>query len=407
MAVQKRKKTSKLELTEFKLNALLQITKAINNNVSTQQIIAIYRSVLKDQLKIGKLILFSYYDGWNCILKYGVKGLEKKINVNRDLANIIEIKTLESSNLQDVSLDVIVPVFHKDKPLAYVLIGDINENEIQISPTIKHLNFIQTLTNIIAVAIENKRLTREGLRQERVKKELEMASEMQNMLFPETLPNNDKIEVSAYYQPHNEVGGDYYDYIQLNEDESLFCIADVSGKGISAALLMANLQAHLHALYQQYLTLEVVIKQLNEKVLKSAKGEKFITLFMAEYNSKTRKLKYINAGHNPPMVWHNGRTEELTTGCPGLGMLTELPFINKGTMTMPPDSLIVCYTDGVVELENEKDEEYGTEMLEEAIQQYSRNSINELNLNIIKSLNTHKEGRPFLDDVALISCRFF
>ncbi|NQY10389.1 MAG: PP2C family protein-serine/threonine phosphatase [Flavobacteriales bacterium] len=401
------KKITKLQLTEFKLNALLEITKAINNNVSTQKLISLYRSVLKDQLKIGKLILFSYKDGWKCILKYGVKGLEKLIDVERDLKNIEEIRTMESLALGEDSLDLIVPVFHKEKALAYVLIGDINENEIQISPTIKHLNFIQTLTNIISVAIENKRLTREGLRQERVKKELEMASQMQSMLFPDELPNNDIIEMAAYYQPHNEVGGDYYDYVQYSEHEFLFCIADVSGKGISAALLMANMQAHLRALYQQELLLEEVIERLNNKVIRSAKGEKFITLFMGEYNSQTRTLKYINAGHNPPVLVSKGRAEELTVGCPGLGMCTTLPFINTETIKIAPNSVIVCYTDGVVELEDENDEEFGTDRLKDTIKENASKPMHELNIELIKNLNAHKKGRPFLDDVALISCRFF
>jgi sigma-B regulation protein RsbU (phosphoserine phosphatase) len=230
---------------------------------------------------------------------------------------------------------------------------------------------------------------------------------MQSMLFPEILPNNKKIEVSAYYQPHNEVGGDYYDYIQLSEHKSLICIADVSGKGISAALLMANLQAHLRVLYQQNLLLEEVVQRLNEKVIRNAKGEKFITLFMAEYNSDKRTLKYINAGHNPPVLISKGKVEELTTGCPGLGMLPELPFINKATISIAPNSVVVCYTDGVVELENENDEEFGTNKLEKTIKENVLKPMNELNIALIKKLNVHKQGRPFLDDVALISCRFF
>jgi sigma-B regulation protein RsbU (phosphoserine phosphatase) len=114
-----------------------------------------------------------------------------------------------------------------------------------VSPIIKHLNFIQTLTNIIIVAIENMRLFKESLRQESIKKELELASKMQNMLIPNPsiLPRNEKIRMTAFYLPHMDVGGDYYDFIELGKHEFGFCISDVSGKGMSAAFLMSNFQA--------------------------------------------------------------------------------------------------------------------------------------------------------------------
>ena len=108
----------------------------------------------------------------------------------------------------------------------------------EISPIIKHLPFIQTFTNIIAVAIENKNLAKEAIRQERIKKELELASEMQTMLLPTALPKDNKLDIAAFYKSHQQVGGDYYDVIWVNKTEIAMCIADVSGKGVSAAILM-------------------------------------------------------------------------------------------------------------------------------------------------------------------------
>jgi len=171
-----------------------------------------------------------------------------------------------------------------------------------VSPVIKHLHFVQTLSNIIVVAIENIRLFNESLRQEALKKELELASKMQSMLIPrkETLPRNEKLHLTAFYHPHFDVGGDYYDCIILNKDEVGFCIADVSGKGISAALLMSNFQANLRALFTHEISLPALVERLNERVISSANGEKFITLFIAKFNYRTNDLVYINAGHNAP-----------------------------------------------------------------------------------------------------------
>ena len=110
------------------------------------------------------------------------------------------------------------------------------------------MSFIQTITNLIVVAIENNKMAVEQLKQAAMKKELELAAQMQSLLFPPSLPSNESYEIHATYLPHQEVGGDYYDYIPLSDHEFAICMADVSGKGIAAALLMANFQANLHAL---------------------------------------------------------------------------------------------------------------------------------------------------------------
>src|ERR1019366_5339379 len=225
------KKNIAIRIKDIKLNSLLEITKAINHNFSTEQLLEIFEEVLETKLKIVKLALFSNSEnGWKCILKYGVGEEYKEINVERDLLPIQEIGPI---NFSETSLnklfDVVIPVFHKSQPLAYALIGD-SEYKVELSPSYKHLNFVQTLTSIIAVAIENKKLAKENIRQAGMKKELELGSEMQSMLFPATLPNNSKIDTAAFYLPHQQVGGDYYDFNWLNENECAFCIADVSGK---------------------------------------------------------------------------------------------------------------------------------------------------------------------------------
>lgn len=401
------KTLSRAKLMEIKLSSLLEVTKAINSNFSTNELLEIFENVLKNQLNIGKLMLYSYDEGWKCILKFGADDTIQ-VNVADDLSSIREISFIDFTNstLKD-QFDIVVPVYHKEDPLAYVLIGDINDEKLEVSPIIKHLPFIQTLTNLIVVAIENKKLAKENIRQAAVKKELELASEMQSMLFPNSLPSNDRLEIDARYMPHQQVGGDYYDFIVLNENEVAFCVADVSGKGVAAALLMSNFQANLRILFNHTTSLTDLVKELNAKVMSSAKGEKFITLFIAKLNLVTKTLSYINAGHNPPLLMSDKTVSLLKIGTNGLGMLDELVRVKEGIVNLNNKTTIVCYTDGVTELESDEGIDFGIEGLKKVMVENNLLPMKELNNRIIYSINKHKGSRNYIDDIALFSCRIF
>ena len=403
---------SKLELNEFKLNSLLEITKGINNNFSIEKLLKIYEYILREQLGISRLILYNYdQKEWTCLLRYGAKGRARKINIQQDLIHIKEITVIESSSIASLnSFDIVIPIYHKNKPLSYLLIGDLNEDAIKISPTIKHMPFIQTLTNIIIVAIENKRFANESILQERTNKELEVASEMQRLLFPATLPSNNRVDVAARYETQQLVGGDYYDFIKINNQEYVFCIADVSGKGISAALLMSNFQANLKANVKYNhgnLTLIDLVHQLNNDVNSAAQGEKFITFFIGYYNCTNRTLKYVNAGHNYPILSSGNDFKLLNKGCIGLGMFEKLPKVEMEELIIKPNDILVCYTDGLVELENDEGEQFETERLHEIIKHNFNLSMKNLDKIIFHELDRFKGDSDFLDDTALLSCRFF
>ena len=197
---------NRLKLSTFKLNALLDITLAINDNVSTSELIRRYEKMLTDDLDIGKVILLKFSDKWECLLNsgFGNKFFDK-VEMERDLLPFDEISFITSEPQHFPELvDIVIPVSHKDEAIAYVLIGDIEEEGEGVSPIIKHLRFIQTLSNIIVVAIENKRLFQESLRQEAFKREMELASKMQTMLIPanEKHPSNKYILLKAFYHPH-------------------------------------------------------------------------------------------------------------------------------------------------------------------------------------------------------------
>ena len=263
-----------LHAKKLQLHWLLQITKAINYNFSTKQLLDVYEHVLHTQLKVEKLALLIHEHKWECALLYGTD-----------------------------NFDSILPEYQKEQILAYALVGGTTGSVIPKRNEL--LPFIHTITNLIVVAMENNHIANEKIRQAGIRKELELAAQMQTMLFPTTLPSTGDYVMHATYLPHQEVGGDYYDYIPLNDHEFVFCMADVSGKGIPAALLMSNFQANLHAHSHLMHNLPELITLLNAKVFKSAKGEKFITFFIGRYNVKTKELHYVNAGHNPPFLIHD------------------------------------------------------------------------------------------------------
>jgi len=402
----------KLNLSNFKLNSLLEITQLINENVSTEKLLGKYETILRQKLNIEKIFVLVKNVEWHCVLRAGVPeeyGTNPQEIAEMFFTSFTEITGISFKTEYPFDLfDVIIPVFHKETAVAYVLIGDIDEEKQGLSPIIKHLKFIQTITNIIVVAIENKRLQIESLEKEALRKELEVASQMQAMLIPsaENLPKNPYLHIATYYRPHSQVGGDYYDFLLLNESEFGFCVADVSGKGVSAAILMSNFQANLRALFKSNISLIDLVKELNDLVNTSAHGEKFITFFIGKYNTQNKTLQYINAGRNPPLLLDN--TEKtmvyLTTGCVGLGMFDKIPSIQLGSLKVSSGDKLVCYTDGLIEAENENATEFGTIPLEGALS--IDGDIDDSLHYIHETLHEFLKGNALGDDVAIIGIDF-
>ena len=399
----KKSPTDRLKISKFKLDALLDITLSINANLPTEDLLSKYEKVLRNNLGIGKILIFKRSGNWECLLNAGFPEQFEKINVEERLLNIKEI-VFVSPELGFEGVDIIVPVYNNNVHLAFVFIGDIEEEREGMSPVLKHLNFIQTISSIIIVAIENIRLFNESLRQEAFKKELELAARMQKMLIPDNsrMPKSPKVIVNGFYYPHYEVGGDYYDCIKLSETKTGFCIADVSGKGISAAILMSNFQASLRALLTYDINLESLITKLNSIVMANAEGEKFITFFVARYDHETGLLEYINAAHNPPVLYDTvtGEIRHLQACCVGLGMLDEIPILEKSEILIRNYSKIVCYTDGLSELKGDDGKDIGTKVI---IRYISNTRSVESNIRgMIKELGLPDDNPSTFDDVSII-----
>jgi sigma-B regulation protein RsbU (phosphoserine phosphatase) len=391
---------------DLKLNALLEVTKAINNNFSTAQLLDLFQDILENRLGVGKLILFHFDREWKCILKYGTGESFNYPEFEEELLAIHEIETITFSNGRlSKSFEIVIPVFHKQIPLAFVLLGDVNQEKLELSAAIKHLPYVQTLTNIIVVAIENKKLYKDNIQRAQIKKELELAKNMQQMLFPRELPNTDSFQVAARYLPHQQVGGDYYDFIRLSPHEFVFCIADVSGKGIAAALLMSNIQATIHSLIHYTHNLQDIVTELNRRVMHNTKTEKFVSLFIAKLNTESQELCYINAGHNPPLFYNENKFRELDKGCTILGISDNLADIQQETFNYSSDFTLVCYTDGLTDTANAYHDTVTTDALKELIARNNRSTPEFLNEALLYFAEEYKGDNEFPDDIALLTLK--
>ncbi len=397
-----------VEIKELELNALLEITQAINSNLPAASLYKIYNFTLRSNLKIRKLALFVLDDEWNCKASFGTTHQFQSVKLLPAFKTIQDITHLrEFGKCEFHEFDIVIPVTHKSNTLALVFVGGLDTNE-KGDVDEDGVRFIQALSNIIIVAIENKKLANKQLAQEAFRKELEIASDVQQFLFPESLPNTDVLKVEASYLPHDMVGGDYYDYIPINQNQFLICIADVSGKGIAAALMMSNFQASLRTLLRQTPNLTDIIEALNFQVLENTKGEKFITCFAAIYDIKLKTMVYVNAGHNPPILWNrrNG-LQLLEEGCTVLGAMHPLPFVNEGFITDLDDFLLFCYTDGVTETVNERGQEFGVEKIMEYFNSdhtYTKD-LKTIHQDIIVALDAFKGNERYPDDITILSCR--
>ncbi len=395
-----------LTVKQLQINSLLEVSQAINNNFSTSALFRIYEFILRAQMGIQRLLVFIKNDKWDCVCNSGVSDSFREINVDIDLSSFRNIATINVSRNEKLKeFDVIIPVLHKDTPLAYVLIGDLKTDDNDSLE--EKLKFIQTITNIVIVAVENKKLFNNQIQQEVMRKELEFAAKMQSMLIPSDLPNNSVIEMASVYLPHHDIGGDYYDCLEISETELLFCIGDISGKGIAAALLMANFQANLRGEVSKLDNLGEFVQYLNVKVNQITKGEKFITLFIGVYNSETRILRYVNAGHNPPLLLKEGAITELDKGCTLLGMFEALPVMRIGKERIPEGGVLINYTDGLIDFENGKGEYFSQERLESFLISNGELQMEDFNKGLLKYVSDFKGEGLFIDDITILSCRFF
>jgi len=264
------------------------------------------------------------------------------------------------------------------------------------------VQFVATVAHQVATAIENDRLYREQVEKRRLEGELRTARQVQQRLLPERIPQLALFDLAAVSVPSQQVGGDYYDFVILDPDHLAIVIADVTGKGIPAAILMSNLQAAVRTLALGDHSVIYAVSSLNDTLCGSTEPHQFATLFYAVLEVETGGLEYSNAGHNPPIVLRaDGSVEFLETGGALLGVLPGVDYA-LGRSSLASGDTLVLYTDGVVEAENSAGEEYGENRLVKLLAENRDLTASELRALIVDDVRRFQTSPTPSDDIALV-----
>lgn len=307
--------------------------------------------------------------------------------------------TNELKPFADVGVDLIVPMQIKGETKGLILLG---KRRSELSYSKSDIEFVSSLGSLAIISIENARLFKETLEKQRLEKDLETARNIQTNLLPKTIPILANFEIAAFNRSARMVGGDYYDIVKLDNNRILFAIADVSGKGVPAALLMANIQAFLKSICKMNLPLAEATNLLNDLVAENTTMGSFITFFWGILDNERRELVYVNAGHNPPLLIRNSQIIKLKKGGMILGVMeTTIPYISD-VVTLDSNDAIVLFTDGITEAMNTKWEEFSDERLEELARlKYQENSQNLLSY-IKTDVEKFTTGAEQSDDITCL-----
>ena len=240
-------------------------------------------------------------------------------------------------------------------------------------------------------------------------RDLKSAGEVQKASFPQELPIIPGLQCARFYKPAHVVGGDYYDFLPLGDGRWGIAIGDVSGKGIGAALVMASLQASLRAqTLHAASNIETLMRNVNRLVRESSPAEFFASLFYAEYQPVSRVLRFVNAGHNSPVVLRQGYAQRqlltLHSEVVPVGVLEDSDYTSK-TFQLEPGDLLVAYTDGVTESENSEGTAFGQERLKTILCNSTAQDPHEILGDILDQLSAHSAGCAQADDITLLVLR--
>jgi sigma-B regulation protein RsbU (phosphoserine phosphatase) len=323
-----------------------------------------------------------------------------------------EIDEAEREKLQKLNSQLLLPIGAKNE-LAGLISLSPKLSEEPFTPN--DLRLLKSVAAQTGLALENSRLTeaiaREAALKERLNRELEIAREVQQRLFPQELPSVEGLDYYGACRPALGVGGDYYDFLELPEGKFGIAIGDISGKGIGASLMMASLQASLRGQTIHFKEeLAEMMKHINTLLYEASTSNRYATFFYAQYDPKTGKLIYVNAGHNPPVLLRPKTDDKtdfemilLEDGGPVVGMLPSM-FVSyeQGEIELRPGDLVVGSTDGITEAMNPQEEEWGEEqMIEELKKVYDRSSEEILN-HIVEKADEFAAGAKQHDDMTMI-----
>lgn len=395
-------------LKQLEFQAVFDLSLAITRNQPEEGLFRILEGYLLEQLGIGHFSIFNLENGsWHNSFCYGKMVAGWKSLAKPEASAGMTLLRNEFPELQDLNphVELLIPFHFDGEPGGLVLCQ--RPQLILQEAELEAVALIQTLFGLMLMARENQKLLAYRLQQESLKKEMEIARQVQKMLFPAGLPASDHLYAYATYLPHGEVSGDYYDFIRLSGGDFALCVADVSGKGMPAALLMSNFQASLRTLLMDFSNLADIIPRINRLIRINGQGERFITAFIAVYHEAEKILHYVNCGHIAPcLVMNDGKLERLSEGSAILGIFDPLPSLRPGKKQIGKNSLLAVYTDGLAEVEDENGKEFGLDRIEAYFQENRHEKMPVLHQRLLNRLDNFAGKDGFSDDLTLFTLLF-
>jgi putative ABC transport system permease protein len=308
---------------------------------------------------------------------------------------LVEIETLET-----LSVRLVAALRTKNDILGVLLLGaPVGRTEYGDAEK----NALGACAAQFALMIENGRLTNRVVEQEKLRRDLALAADVQKRLLPERPPEVSVAALAGMSLPARSVGGDYFDFIDLGDKRIGIALADVAGKGVAAALIMSSVQASLRILSSDSsISLAQLAAKMNRFLHASTGSNSYATFFYAQIDEGSRQLRYVNAGHLPPYLLRSSSSiQELSTGGPVIGLFPQMPY-EEATIDLQPGDVLVAFTDGVTEAMNASEEEFGEERLKELLRQIVDLPVNDISARISQALKNWIKDAAQYDDLTFI-----
>jgi len=406
IVVQELKKVNReLDSRIQRLNSLFELSKEFGLFSESSKVSRLLVYSLMGQFLVSKYAILNFEGS-------AIQVLESKFPIDELLNNLrkydyqkidspLERDKIEKyyPSLSEIGIDLIVPMQIQGKVKGLIILGK-RVNNLEYSDY--DVEFIYSVGSLAIISLENRRLFKEALEKQKLEEELEFARDIQQNLLPSQIPPTNHFDIAAINLPSKQVGGDYFDIIKVDEGKYIIAIADVSGKGIPASLLMANMQAFLQVISKQNIDIATATALINDLITQNTSDGRFITFFWGLLDDNEKKLTYVNAGHNPPILVRQDKIIRLSEGGIILGVMKTIMPYNSNSIDLESGDKIILFTDGVSEAMNPYSEEFSENRLEQIAINTSSLSAAETMNNIRKEIEEFVQGAPQSDDLTML-----
>lgn len=392
------------------LTTLFELSKDFSVLLTKNEIIKHLSFYLMGQLAVHRFVIIEFRHGHLTVLANSFNSELTSESMN-SLKQITETTIIDKNSDIDFGGDftkagikIISPITISGKILGFCLTG----NKLSKAKfTEDDIHYVESLCFAAGYALENERLFKAELVKQQMEAEMTTALEIQRQLLPKGSLSFANFDIFGKSIPSRHVSGDYYDLIPLDEHRKLVVVADVSGKGIPAGLIMANFQAALRVLAELNMPLNDLAEKLNKLILQNTSFDRYITAFFGILDSKSNQMKYLNAGHNSPiLIKAGGESIFLHNTAPSIGMFEEFPCDNNGQIELDDNDVIVIYTDGINEAKNSDSVEYGLESINKFVSAEKSKSAMDICKDILNDVVLHSSNTPQYDDITLVIIKY-